>query len=71
MMYTLDFSPPFSSFLHLCLSLYRVDDDIPMQTCEPYTLHLTKLSEVGAREGEGIYDECRPDQDEYETVHQT
>lgn len=55
----------------LCICPSRVDDDIPMQACEPYTLHLTKLSEDGDRED--VYDECRPayNQDDYATVRQT
>ena len=35
------------------LSIYRPDDDIEMNVCEPYSLHQSKPTD-------DIYDECQP-----------
>ena len=37
------------------LSIYRPDEDIEMQICEPYSLHQSKPT----NESKVIYDECQ------------
>ena len=49
----------FSYFCHFVLthtlSIYRPDEDIEMQACEPYSLHQSKPTD----ENKVIYDECQ------------
>ena len=43
-------------YTHMHYVSYRTDETMPMQPCEPYSLH--KVTTEGRTEG--VYDECQP-----------